>query len=79
MRRQRRRVGEMRQSAGPQSVGQQFSGVRGRAWWSGVASLDYVLILGSLLPLCGILLYMGRRIILLAYEMVGVAVSSPFF
>lgn len=45
----------------------------------GAASLDYVLILGSLLPLCGILLYMGRRIILLAYEMVGVAVSSPFF
>jgi hypothetical protein len=79
MRRQRRRLSEMRQSAGPQSVGQEVRRVRGGAGRSGVASLDYVLILGSLLPLCGILLYMGRRIILLAYEMVGVAVSSPFF
>jgi hypothetical protein len=55
------------------------SATRSRSTRRGAASLDYVLILGSLLPLCGILLYMGRRIILLAYEMVGVAVSSPFF
>jgi hypothetical protein len=55
------------------------SATRVRSTRRGAASLDYVLILGSLLPLCGILLYMGRRIILLAYEMVGVAVSSPFF
>ncbi len=55
------------------------SATRVRFTRRGAASLDYVLILGSLLPLCGILLYMGRRIILLAYEMVSVAVSSPFF
>lgn len=41
-------------------------------------AVDYVLVLGTLLPLCGILLMMGRRIIMLAYEMIGGMISWPF-
>jgi len=40
--------------------------------------MDYVLILGTLLPLCGILVMMGRRLIMLAYEMIGNMISWPF-
>lgn len=41
-------------------------------------AVDYVLVLGTLLPLCGILLMLGRKIIMLAYEMIGGMISWPF-
>jgi hypothetical protein len=44
-----------------------------------VASLDYVLILGVVLPLVAFLMWVGRPIIRLAYEMACVLVSWPFF
>lgn len=44
----------------------------------GAATLDYVLILGTLIPLCGIALTLGEKIIRLAYEMIAVMVSGPF-
>ncbi len=45
---------------------------------SGVASLDYVLTLGVILPLAVFIMWIGPRIIGLAYEMVCVLVSWPF-
>ncbi|MGO8688642.1 MAG: hypothetical protein ACLQLG_03330 [Thermoguttaceae bacterium] len=45
---------------------------------AGVASLDYVLVLGVILPLAGFLLLTGPKIMRLAYEMVCVLVSWPF-
>lgn len=45
---------------------------------AGVSSLDYVLILGVVLPLVTFLMWIGPRIIRLAYEMVAVMVSWPF-
>ena len=44
----------------------------------GAATLDYVLILGTFIPLAGICLSLGRRIILSAYEMISVLIGSPF-
>jgi len=44
----------------------------------GLASLDYVLILGVILPMVLVVMWAGPRIILLAYEMVCVLVSWPF-
>jgi hypothetical protein len=44
----------------------------------GAATLDYVLILGTLIPLCGIALTLGEKIIRLAYETIAVMVSGPF-
>lgn len=44
----------------------------------GAAALDYVLILGVILPLVAWMMTHGRRIILLAYEMVCLLVSWPF-
>lgn len=49
--------------------------VRRRA---GVASLDYVLVLGVVLPLVAFVLWAGPLIMRLAYEMVCVLVSWPF-
>ena len=45
---------------------------------SGVAALDYVLVLGVILPLAAFLLWMGPRIMNLVYEMLTVFVSWPF-
>ena len=45
---------------------------------SGLASLDYVLILGVVLPMVAFILRVGPRIIRVAYEMVCVLVSWPF-
>jgi hypothetical protein len=45
---------------------------------AGVASVDYVLVLGVILPLATFILWIGPRIIRLAYEMVCVLVSWPF-
>jgi hypothetical protein len=44
----------------------------------GVTSLDYVLVLGVVLPLASFILWIGPRIIRSAYEMVCVLVSWPF-
>ena len=44
----------------------------------GVASLDYVLVLGVILPLAAFILWAGPTIMRLAYEMVCVLVSWPF-
>jgi hypothetical protein len=45
---------------------------------TGLASLDYVLILGVVLPMVTLIMGMGPRIMRLAYEMVCVLVSWPF-
>jgi hypothetical protein len=44
----------------------------------GAASLDYVLVLGVILPLVAFIMWVAPRIIRLAYEMVCVLVSWPF-
>jgi hypothetical protein len=44
----------------------------------GVASLDYVLVLGVVLPLVVFIMYAGPRMMRLAYEMLCVLVSWPF-
>lgn len=51
-----------------------------RAGWrrAGTASLDYVLILGVVFPLLTFIMWIGPRIMRLAYEMVMVMVSWPF-
>lgn len=45
---------------------------------AGTASLDYVLILGVVFPLLTFIMWIGPRIMRLAYEMVMVMVSWPF-
>ncbi len=45
---------------------------------AGLASLDYVLILGVVFPLLTFILWIAPRIIRLAYEMVCVLISWPF-
>lgn len=44
---------------------------------TGVATVDYVLVLGVVLPLAAFIMWIGPRIIRLAYEMVCVLVSWP--
>jgi len=44
----------------------------------GLATLDYVLVLGVILPLAALLFRVGPKIIRLAYEMVCALVSWPF-
>jgi hypothetical protein len=51
---------------------------RAAARRSGVASLDYALVLGVIFPLAVFVMWIGPRIIRLAYEMVCVLVSWPF-
>ena len=45
---------------------------------SGLASLDYVLIIGILLPLVAFVMAIAPRITQLAFEMVCVLVAWPF-
>ena len=45
---------------------------------AGLASLDYVLILGVVLPMVTFIMWIGPRIMRLAYEMVCVLISWPF-
>jgi len=45
---------------------------------TGAASLDYVLVLGVVMPLAAFIFWAGPRMIRLAYEMVCVLVSWPF-
>ena len=44
----------------------------------GLATLDYVLILGVVLPMAAFILRIGPRIMRLAYDMVCGLVSWPF-
>ncbi|MBN1909445.1 MAG: hypothetical protein JW818_06890 [Pirellulales bacterium] len=44
----------------------------------GLAMLDYVLILGVVLPLVAFILWAGPRLIRLVYEMTCVMLSWPF-
>jgi hypothetical protein len=48
------------------------------AYRMGAASLDYVLLLGVILPLAAFILTIAPRIIRLAYEMASVMISWPF-
>lgn len=50
----------------------------GAASRAGLASLDYVLILGVVLPMATFIMWVGPRIMRLAYEMVCVLISWPF-
>lgn len=45
---------------------------------SGVGTLDYVLVLGIILPLAAIVIPVGKRIIELIYEYLCVSISWPF-
>jgi len=44
----------------------------------GAATLDYILVLGAILPIAGVSIYLGGKIIKLVYEMTCVLVSWPF-
>jgi len=44
----------------------------------GAATLDYVLLLGVVLPMIVFIMWAGPRIIHLAYEMVCVLIAWPF-
>ncbi len=44
----------------------------------GVATLDYVLLMGVVLPLAGFVMWAGPRIMNLVYEMTCVLISWPF-
>lgn len=52
--------------------------LRGQAARRGAATLDYVLILGAMLPIAGLAIYWGGKIVRLAYEMICVLVAWPF-
>jgi hypothetical protein len=43
----------------------------------GAATLDYVLVLGAVLPMMAMSLYYSNKIMKLAYEMICVLVSWP--
>ncbi len=45
---------------------------------AGVSTLDYVLVIGIVLPLLAIVLPMGRRAMQLVYEMSATLISWPF-
>ncbi|MDA1016952.1 MAG: hypothetical protein O3A00_21150, partial [Planctomycetota bacterium] len=44
----------------------------------GAATLDWILVVGIILPMAAFVIPMGKRIIQLVYEMTCVWVSSPF-
>ena len=62
--------------AGRGTVNAQCSSRRGRRRL-GAATVDYVLVLGVIFPLAAFIMWIGPRIIRLAYEMVCVLVSWP--
>ena len=45
---------------------------------SGLSSLDYILVLGVILPLATFIITKGKRMIQLVYEMIVVLISWPF-
>jgi hypothetical protein len=64
-----------RNGAGRWSVAPRRRDVRSRR---GAATLDYVLLLGTLSTLGGVALYLGSKVIVLAYDMVCAFVAWPF-
>ncbi len=52
--------------------------INGKSKRRGTAALDYVLVLGVILPLAVFLFRVGPTIIRLAYEMISGIVSWPF-
>lgn len=64
--------------AGKLAVCKPGAGPRRRRRRAGAASLDYVLILGVVLPMVVVILRVAPRMIRLAYEMLSVLVSWPF-
>lgn len=59
---------------------QSFRARRFSAWHrrTGASTLDYILVLGVILPLAAIVLPMGMRMIALVYEMICVLTAWPF-
>jgi len=51
---------------------------RDRTSRSGLASLDYILVLGVILPMAGFVFWAGPLIMRLAYEMTCMLISWPF-
>jgi hypothetical protein len=51
---------------------------RNRRSRRGAATLDYVLVLGVILPLAAFMLWAAPRLMNLVYEMTSVLVSWPF-
>ena len=45
---------------------------------SGLSSLDYILVLGVILPLTAFIITTGKRMIQLVYEMIVVFIAWPF-
>ena len=45
---------------------------------AGAASLDYILVLGVVLPLAAFIFWAGPLLMKLAYQMVAAVVSWPF-
>ena len=45
---------------------------------AGAATLDYILVLGIILPMAALLMWAAPRTMLLVYEMIAVLVSWPF-
>ena len=45
---------------------------------TGAASLEYVLVLGAMLPMIAATMWMARQVMNLAYEWIYVLVSWPF-
>lgn len=59
-------------------VNEQSILVRQQHCRAGVATLDYVLVLGVILPLAAIVIPLGIRVIRLVYEMTCVFIAWPF-
>lgn len=51
---------------------------KARASRSGQATLDYVLILATMLPIVAFIITNGKRMMALVWEMLSVQVSWPF-
>lgn len=49
-----------------------------RRCWRGAAALDYVLLMGVVLPLATLVFWAGPRIMQLVYEMLCLFVGSPW-
>ena len=45
---------------------------------AGVAALDYVLVLGVILPMVAVILHIAPKIMGVVYEMVSMLVAWPF-
>ena len=53
-------------------------GIRRVSRRRGVATLDYILILGVILPMIAFIMWIGPRLIALTYEMVAGLIAWPF-